>query len=69
LRIITGEKNVLLRDTTINLERFHKYYEDMLEEHRTSMLKMYKDSMNYKRSYDRLIKDFDELKVKTASLR
>jgi hypothetical protein len=40
----------------------------MLESHRESMLKMYKDSMNYKRSYERLTKDFEDLKEKTGKL-
>jgi hypothetical protein len=32
------------------------------------MLKMYKESMNYKRSYDRLNKDFENLKDKTQKM-
>jgi hypothetical protein len=35
-----------------------------MEEYRASMLKMFKESQNYKRSYDRLLKDFNELKLK-----
>ena len=29
---------------------------------------MYKESMNYKRSYDRLLKDFEELTAKAAKV-
>lgn len=43
----------------LRLEKFHKYYEELVESNRKTTLLMYKESQNYKRSYDRLLKDFD----------
>lgn len=63
-----GEKNVLERESITSIERFHKYYEEQLEQTRNSMLRMYKESQNYKRSYERLLKDFESLKEKTQKL-
>lgn len=59
---------MLERETIINLERFHAYYEDLLDQNRKSLLKMYKESQNYKKSYERLLKDFEQLKIKTQEL-
>jgi hypothetical protein len=65
---VRAEKNVLERESITNLERFHKYYEEELNSTRKSMMKMYKESQNYKRSYERLLKDFESLKLKTGVL-
>lgn len=68
MRHIRAEKNILERESIIALDKFHTHYETQLEEYKDNMLKMYKESMNYKRSYDRISKDFEDLTVKAAKV-
>ncbi|CDW88738.1 ef hand family protein [Stylonychia lemnae] len=68
LRHIKGEKNILMRETVTCMEKFHNYYENQMTDYREGTLKMFKDSQNYKRSYDRLSKDFQQLTKKTAKI-
>lgn len=44
MKHIRTEKGILERESVTSLERFHKYYEKMMEDYRANMLKMFKDS-------------------------
>eukprot|EP00347_Sterkiella_histriomuscorum_P022910 403336695 len=68
LRHIRAEKNILERETVVSLGRFHDHYETQVQDYRESTLKMFKESQNYKRSYERLRKDFEALQTKTSKI-
>lgn len=68
LKLTQAEKGILEREAVTKIDRFHNHYESELDKARDSVLKMHKESQNYKRQYDRMIGDFNALKKQTLEL-
>ena len=68
IKNLNQERWLLEHESIKKLERFHNYYDQELERQRDKVMQMFRETQNYKKTYDRLQGDYQGLKVKAEIL-